>query len=439
MQGHVHVDSPGTHPTSHTWSKVRSETIGVVDRGDRVRGSNGWPWALSNLRPKRSSSSVPATPGEELRTHWSSFSSNGSTDSTLQQTVGRGGEDGSGPVQRKGGAQSARRERLGERHKMSKSNAKSGSRKKDAPIMKSSWMYFFAAAPIPLMIVLSLVLRSIITSPPADYGKGSMFDLIATRYDFINRALALNLDMSWRRRLVEEVVGPSGELFRRGDKVRLLDLATGTADVAILLGKAAEKHNSGVVLGVDPSQNMLNVGIAKVEEESLSSVVSLELGDARKLDALDDNTFDAATMSFGIRNVPQKAQALCEINRVLKKKSRAQSKLAIMEFSEPGEDSGIMGAGARLFIRHVVPAMGAMLSGHPREYMHLQKSINEFPSPKEFVAMMEGLKCPVTGTDGVETEIDTYGSFRVEDTINLNFGSVQIFVATPILRRLVTE
>lgn len=325
---------------------------------------------------------------------------------------------------------------------MSKSSAKkkSGKNKKDdAPVTRSSWVYLFAAVPVPLMIVASLVLRSTIRSPPADYGKGSMFDLIATRYDFINRALALNLDMSWRRRLVDEVVGPSGELFQRGDKVRLLDLATGTADVAILLGKAVEKHNSGEVLGVDPSQNMLNVGIAKVEEESLSSVVSLELGDARKLDALDDNTFDAATMSFGIRNVPQKAQALCEIHRVLKKEARAQSKLAIMEFSEPGEDAGIMGAGARLFIRHLVPAVGAMLSGHPREYMHLQKSINEFPSPKEFVALIEGLKCPVKGIDGVETEIDTYGSFRVEDTINLNFGSVQIYTATPILRKLVTE
>jgi len=285
-----------------------------------------------------------------------------------------------------------------------------------------------------------------------------MFDLIATRYDFINRALALNLDMSWRHRLVKEVVGAEGEIFtnnaKNGETVTILDLATGTADVAILLGKAADKYtkssssttlsSSSTVLGLDPSQNMLNVGIDKVEQANLSNIVSLKLGDARKLDSLDDNTINAATMSFGIRNVPEKEMALCEIHRVLKKNDDAtttigSSKLAIMEFSEPGPDSGLLGSIARLFIRHVVPAMGAMLSGHPKEYMHLQKSIKEFPSPSEFVALMEGLKCPVKSADGVELEIDTFGSFRVKEVVNLNFGSVQIYVATPILKKYVTE
>jgi len=273
-----------------------------------------------------------------------------------------------------------------------------------------------------------------------------MFDLIATRYDFINRALALNLDMSWRHRLVKEVVGAEGEIFtnkeNNGETVRILDLATGTADVAILLGKAAARYkstsSSSAVLGLDPSQNMLNVGITKVEQADLSNIVSLKLGDARKLDSLDDNTINAATMSFGIRNVPEKEMALCEIHRVLKKDSSPtiESKLAIMEFSEPGPDTGIMGSLARLFIRHVVPAVGAMLSGHPKEYMHLQKSIKEFPSPPEFVALMEGIKCPIKGgVDGEEWEIDTFGSFRVKEVVNLNFGSVQIYVATPILKK----
>jgi len=287
-----------------------------------------------------------------------------------------------------------------------------------------------------------------------------MFDLIATRYDFINRALALNLDMSWRHRLVREVVGAEGEIFsdsnKNGEPVRILDLATGTADVAILLGKAAARYGapsipsstseSSTVLGLDPSQNMLNVGETKIQSADLSNIVNLQLGDARKLDSLGGGTFNAATMSFGIRNVPEKEMALCEIHRVLKKgpkhaPSALESKLAIMEFSEPGPDTGIMGSMARLFIRHLVPAMGAMLSGHPKEYMHLQKSIKDFPSPSEFVALMEGLKCPIGGggEDGEELEIDTIGSFRVKEVVNLNFGSVQIYVATPILKRYVTE
>lgn len=272
-----------------------------------------------------------------------------------------------------------------------------------------------------------------------------MFDLIATRYDFINRALALNLDMGWRHQLVAEVVGPEGELFNNNNNVQLLDLATGTADVAILLGKAAAKYassssaNSASVLGLDPSQNMLNVGHTKVKESDLANIVSLKLGDARKLSSLDDNSIDAATMSFGIRNVPEKAQALCEINRVLKKGS-AETKLAIMEFSEPGEDSGIMGSLARAFIRHVIPSLGALLSGAPREYMHLQKSIQDFPSPSEFVELIEGVKCPVKSDDGEEElQVNTFGTFRVKKVVNLNFDIVQIYVATPVLKTYVTE
>jgi demethylmenaquinone methyltransferase/2-methoxy-6-polyprenyl-1,4-benzoquinol methylase len=266
-----------------------------------------------------------------------------------------------------------------------------------------------------------------------------MFDVIAPRYDFINRALALNLDMSWRHRLVATVVGPNGELFQKGgNNVQILDLATGTADVAILLGKQAEKYSKKqVVLGLDPSQNMLNVGQNKINDAHLSSVIRLQVGDARKLE-LQSDTFDAATMSFGIRNVPEKEQALCEIHRVLKKGSEDDTKLAIMEFSEPDAESGIMGSLARVFIRHVVPSLGAMLSGAPKEYMHLQKSIKEFPSPAEFVALMEGLKCPVVNGEG-EMEVDVFGSFRVKEVVHLNFRSVQIYVATPILKKMVTE
>jgi demethylmenaquinone methyltransferase/2-methoxy-6-polyprenyl-1,4-benzoquinol methylase len=259
------------------------------------------------------------------------------------------------------------------------------------------------------------------------------------------------MDMSWRRRLVKEVVGAEGEIFSArhdndGGSVKILDLATGTADVAILLGKEAERHNvkslpdATIVLGLDPSQNMLNVGTAKVQSADLTHIVSLQLGDARNLVSIKDDTFNAVTMSFGIRNVPEKEMALCEIHRVLKTQpNEIDSKLAIMEFSEP-TGTGIMGTLARLYVQHCVPAIGAILSGRPKEYMHLQKSIADFPSPTEFVKLIESLKCPIRKvSENGGLEIDTFGSFRVKEVVNLNFGSVQIYVATPILKKFVTE
>jgi demethylmenaquinone methyltransferase/2-methoxy-6-polyprenyl-1,4-benzoquinol methylase len=285
-------------------------------------------------------------------------------------------------------------------------------------------------------VLASFLLNLIFQKPPSDHGKGTMFDLIATRYDFINRALALNLDIGWRKFMISKVTS-SGDLFQLSgnsemDPIRVLDLATGTADVAILLAKEYQNSYSLSskrdlkVLGVDPSQNMINVGREKVSREDLSKYISLELGDARDLKNLQSDFFHAATMSFGIRNVPEREIALCEIHRVLKKESEniAGSRFGILEFSEPSKEAGIMGAAARLFIRHVVPVLGALLSGAPREYMHLQNSIKEFPSPKNFSAMMEGLSC---GDDG-------NGSFRVDELIQMNFGSVQLYLATPIYK-----
>jgi demethylmenaquinone methyltransferase/2-methoxy-6-polyprenyl-1,4-benzoquinol methylase len=291
-------------------------------------------------------------------------------------------------------------------------------------------------------VLASILLNFIYEKPPTDHGKGTMFDLIANRYDFINRALALNMDIGWRKVMIAEVTS-HGEIFQTNDdtsSVKVLDLATGTADVAILFAKEYRNSNANApakrdleILGVDPSINMITVGREKVSEENLAEQITLDLGDARNLKDLQNDYFDAATMSFGIRNVPEKEQALCEIHRVLKKESSHEddngtrskgAKFGILEFSEPAADSGIMGAGARVFIRYVVPILGAILSGAPREYMHLQNSIKEFPSPKDFAALMEGLSCGEQGD----------GTFRVDDLIQLNFGSVQLYLATPVYK-----
>lgn len=284
-------------------------------------------------------------------------------------------------------------------------------------------------------VILSVCLNLLLPKPPQDHGKGTMFDLIANRYDFINRSLALNMDLSWRKFMIERVTSngllyapENGPTADEESVIHVLDLATGTADVAILMAK--NYQNIEVIgkkriniLGIDPSQNMISVGNHKVMNENLTEHISLNIGDARNLNQLQDNYFHVATMSFGIRNVPEKAQCLCEIHRVLMKEEegRKGAKLAILEFSEP-RNAGVLGSVARLFIRYVVPAIGALLSGAPLEYMHLSASIQDFPTPSEFVKLIEGLRC---GENGL-------GTYRVDELTHMNFGSVQLYIASPI-------
>lgn len=298
-----------------------------------------------------------------------------------------------------------------------------------------------------LPIIASILLNILLPTPPLDSGL-SLFDSIATRYDFINRALALNLDIGWRKVMVKEVARNVQKSFenekeKSAETVHFLDLATGTADVAILLAKEYESYFSSTdvmkdmkrdihILGVDPSINMINVGKEKIKSEQLSDIIHLELGDARELTNLPNDNFHAATMSFGIRNVPEKENAFCEIHRVLKKEEHTT--LAILEFSEPDADAGIMGYLARFFIRNIIPSIGAFLSGKPAEYMHLQNSIQHFPSPKDFIALMEGLSCTSTSTDSSGENVKRTGAFRVNKLTQLNFGSVQLYLATPIYK-----
>lgn len=215
------------------------------------------------------------------------------------------------------------------------------------------------------------------------------------------------MDVGWRKVMVTKVKEYSPK--------RILDLATGTADVALLL---AESIPEATIIGVDPSHNMLEMGRTKVKNQDLTSRIQLQQGDAQDLiSTFEPASFDAATMSFGIRNVPNRKLALCEIHSLLK----PSGVFCILEFSEPTENAGIMGFLARLFIRHVVPIIGGIVSGAPREYLHLQNSIQDFPSPPDFVQLLEHLSC---GTNG--------GAFRVEELIQMNFGSVQLYVTTPI-------
>lgn len=201
-------------------------------------------------------------------------------------------------------------------------------------------------------------------------GSGAMFDGIAARYDLVNRVISLGIDQSWRKKTVRALELAAGH--------RVLDLATGTADLAI---QVAQTEPSVSVVGLDPSGKMLEVGRVKVTRGALDARVELVQGDAQAL-PFEANSFHSVCIAFGIRNVPDRAQALREMARV----TRPGGRIAILELSEPR--SGLLGALARFHIHTVVPYVGALLSG-VKEYQYLQRSIAAFPPADEFAALMQ--------------------------------------------------
>lgn len=225
-------------------------------------------------------------------------------------------------------------------------------------------------------------------------GSGQMFDRIARRYDFVNRVLSLGLDKSWRRRTVRSL--------QLGAAPRVLDLATGTGDLAVDI---ARMTLGARVVGLDPSPGMLDIARDKVAKKGLADRVTLVEGDAQSLPYVNCE-FDAATIAFGIRNVPDRARALREMARVV----RPGGRVAILELSEGRR--GVMGAMARFHTRHVVPKLGALLSGK-REYHYLQKSIAAFPPAEEFAALM------------------TSCGLHIIELTPLTFGAATLYVATP--------
>jgi demethylmenaquinone methyltransferase/2-methoxy-6-polyprenyl-1,4-benzoquinol methylase len=233
----------------------------------------------------------------------------------------------------------------------------------------------------------------------AQLGSGAMFDRIAARYDFVNRVLSLGIDKRWRKRTVRALALPP--------HARVLDIATGTGDLAIDL---ARMHEDAHVTGLDPSAGMLAVAANKIAARGLGDRVSLVSGDAQSL-PYGDATMDAATIAFGIRNVPDRAAGLREMARVVK----PGGKIAVLELGEPRR--GLLAKAARVHVRHVVPRLGALLSGR-REYRYLQASIAAFPSAEAFADLMRG-----AGLD-------------VLAVTPLTFGACTLYVATPRAHRI---
>ncbi|MCU0654292.1 MAG: ubiquinone/menaquinone biosynthesis methyltransferase [Polyangiaceae bacterium] len=232
------------------------------------------------------------------------------------------------------------------------------------------------------------------TSSPVRPGSGAMFDAIAGRYDLLNRIISLGVDQPWRRRLIASIQPRPGH--------RVLDLATGTGDVGLML---LDLHPEVKVVGLDPSAGMLDVARGKIGRGRLDHRMELILGEAERL-PFEDSSFDGCMMAFGIRNVADRPAALREMARVV----RPGGRVAILELSEPR--SGVLGPLARFHIHRVVPTVGALLSG-AREYSYLQSSIAAFPPPEVFAAQMR------------EAGLD------VLSVVPMTFGSVCLYVASP--------
>lgn len=223
-------------------------------------------------------------------------------------------------------------------------------------------------------------------------GSGAMFDRLAARYDLLNRLMSLGVDKRWRRRTVRELcLSPNA---------RVLDLATGTADLAIDI---ATRHPDVTVVGVDPSVKMLERGREKIAKANLDGRVRLQEGVGEDL-PFGDGDFDAVTIAFGIRNCTDRAQAIREMKRV----TRPGGRIAILELGEPR--GGVMAPMARFHIHQVIPRLGAWISG-AREYRYLQESIEAFPPSDEFAALMN--EC----------------GLRMLDLVRFSFGSCHLYLA----------
>ena len=198
-----------------------------------------------------------------------------------------------------------------------------------------------------------------------------MFDRIAPRYDLLNRVLSMRRDVVWRRRVAA--------LLPERESLEVLDLATGTGDVLIALHGANPRVESGV--GLDMSGGMLALGQEKLEERGLGSRFRMVRGDAMSI-ALGDDTFDAITIAFGIRNVMNVETALREMLRTL----RPGGRVLILEFSLP--TNWFIRVVYLLYFRHILPFLGGIVSGDRAAYQYLNKSVESFPYGEDFTALM---------------------------------------------------
>jgi demethylmenaquinone methyltransferase / 2-methoxy-6-polyprenyl-1,4-benzoquinol methylase len=193
-----------------------------------------------------------------------------------------------------------------------------------------------------------------------------MFNSIAKRYDFLNHFLSMGIDKIWRRKAISKLKGRQ--------ITRLLDIATGTGDFAI----SASKIKNVIIDGIDISEQMLAVGRKKIEKKELQHRIIFHTGDSENIQ-FPDNSFEAITVAFGVRNFENLEKGLSEMFRVLKPGGIA----VILEFSKPKRFP--VKQLYNFYFKHILPLLGRMVSKDSSAYTYLPESVNQFPDGGNFI------------------------------------------------------
>ncbi|UGU14534.1 bifunctional demethylmenaquinone methyltransferase/2-methoxy-6-polyprenyl-1,4-benzoquinol methylase UbiE [Sinomicrobium kalidii] len=187
-----------------------------------------------------------------------------------------------------------------------------------------------------------------------------MFDTISGKYDGLNRVISFGIDVKWRKKVVR--------MIRDIEPDTVLDIATGTGDLAINLAQTGAKK----IVGLDISTGMLEIGKRKVAEKGLENTIEMVLGDSEDL-PFDNNSFDAVTVAFGVRNFENLEKGLAEICRVL----RPGGRFVILETSVPTKTP--YKQGYNLYTKHILPLIGKIFSKDRSAYAYLSESASVFP------------------------------------------------------------
>tara|TARA_R110002073_G_scaffold89852_3_gene212420 strand:- start:5387 stop:6115 length:729 start_codon:yes stop_codon:yes gene_type:complete len=198
----------------------------------------------------------------------------------------------------------------------------------------------------------------------SDLGKkeqvATMFDNISKNYDGLNRVISFGIDVSWRKKVVK--------IISKNNPQQILDIATGTGDLALMMSQLNPKK----IIGLDISEGMLEVGKQKIAKANLSEQIEMVVGDSENM-PFNDNTFDAITVSFGVRNFANLNKGLTEIRRVLK----PNGTFVILETSNPTKFP--FKQGYKFYTSFILPIIGKIFSKDKVAYSYLCESANSFP------------------------------------------------------------
>jgi demethylmenaquinone methyltransferase/2-methoxy-6-polyprenyl-1,4-benzoquinol methylase len=199
---------------------------------------------------------------------------------------------------------------------------------------------------------------------------GEMFDKIASRYDLVNRFLSAGIDVSWRRKAIK--------MFQPDQPKYILDVATGTGDMAIMAAKILRPQK---ITGIDISEGMLEVGYKKIKNKGLNKIIDLQPGDGETINFARD-TFDGVMVAFGMRNFEHLEEGLREILRVMK----PEAQLVVLEFSKP-RIPGVKHL-YNLYMETIAPQMAGWFNQNKKAYQYLNKSAKAFPDRESFIAIL---------------------------------------------------